>query len=71
MVHWNGTKEGATAVMLMNVDLVDSWVAKAAAQGAQIVVFPEELISSFGYMSIDLFSIELPPARVVHRARVL
>ena len=62
--RWNGTAAGAVAVMLENVAQVDKWAAKASAAGAQIIVFPEELISSFGYAAPQLFSITLPDENV-------
>lgn len=46
--EWDGTPSGAYRLMLRNVDLVDEWAGRAASQGAQIVVFPEDLVSSFG-----------------------
>ena len=45
---WDGTAAGAVALMMMNVKTADEWAGRAAAQGAQIVVFPEDFISSFG-----------------------
>ena len=45
---WDGTASGAQALMMQNVAGVGHWAAKAAARGAQIVVFPEDTISSFG-----------------------
>jgi predicted amidohydrolase len=66
---WNGTAASATALMLRNVELVDRWAARASAAGADIVVFPEEFVSSFGgggrhwqsrYTTPGLFSVRLP-----------
>ena len=45
---WDGSTKGALAIMLKNVATVDRWSAKAAAQGAQIIVFPEDMVSSYG-----------------------
>lgn len=48
--------------MLMNVDLVDSYAQQAAERGAQILVLPEDFVSSFGGGNGNLahFSIRLP-----------
>ena len=62
---WNHTAAGAVAIMLRNVEMVDLWAGRAAAKGAQIVVFPEDIISSFGGPSskdANLFSVRLPSA---------
>ena len=45
---WDGSAASARAMMMRNVLQVDYWAAKAAAQGSQIVVFPEDFVSSFG-----------------------
>ena len=66
---WNGTSSDARSLMLQNVARVDAWASKAARAGAQIVVFPEDCISSFGgggphwvsrYVTPLLFSEPLP-----------
>ena len=45
---WSGTAAGAHSLMMQNVENVGAWAAKAAERGAQIVVFPEDSISSYG-----------------------
>ena len=45
---WDGSAKGALEIMLKNVATVDRWSAKAAAQAAQIIVFPEDMVSSYG-----------------------
>eukprot|EP00662_Eupelagonemidae_sp_cell21_P010429 gene10429-29166_t len=40
------TPASAKAVKLRNADMIDSWAAKAAAAGAQIVVFGEDFADS-------------------------
>ena len=59
---WNGTAAGAVDIMLRNVALIDGWTHRAAERGAQIVVFPEDIVSSFGGRSgsAGLFSVQLP-----------
>lgn len=67
--QWDGTAAGAKALMMENVRTVDFWAKRASSKGAQIVVFPEDSINSFGgggphwqsrLETPGLFSEELP-----------
>jgi predicted amidohydrolase len=57
------TREAAGAVLLKNAALIDAHAARAAAAGAQIVVFPELLACSYGGGSVatlPLYTESLP-----------